>query len=652
MQLDFYKRPFLHVCIPFIIGLFLVFATSSVVSPLILLGVVLLGAIFFLRQVTTNFGVFQYGTVYFLGFVLGCFVGSLYEEFNPKFQHSGYVKGDLVQLEITEINQGSGDWNKAIGRVHTIFTQKGSVNGKNHVLLYINKDASYIQKGDILLVGAEFTPIENKNNPGEFNAEYYWNSRGIDVTAFATKDEISWINEQKPSLFDQFLNGFSSYLQSALHENLSGNDLAIAQALILGDKSLLDTETKNAFTNTGAMHILAVSGMHVGLIMYLFITVFGFFPRFITKKQATWVVVIFLWIYALITGFSASVVRAVLMFTFVALSQVSAKQYDSLNSLFLSAFILLVLNPLYLMDIGFQLSYLAMVGIFLFYQKIEGLLHFRHARLRELWQGTALGFAAQLMTTGISLYYFHQFPNYFVLTNLGLMFFSAIVMGLGFLLFVVKWIPVLSKFVGIILGFSVYLMYWIVQQIDGLPGAVAYGFSVPFWLVLLMMILFIYLILYAKKRKQLLVGYSLYFLSVLYIVYERNAALTKSELCVFNHNQLVIALKYKNQIHCFYKSKPEQVAKIHLLMESYSKLYPGVIHYHAITKKAIQFSFGDQDFQLNDAGETVNMKWNQKRFDILYKQESSQNTAIYMPWIQDGSGVLLKNGALLLGAKL
>jgi competence protein ComEC len=386
--------------------------------------------------------------------------------------------------------------------------------------------------------------------------------------------------------------------------------------------------------------------------MYLFITVFGFFPRFITKKQATWVVVIFLWIYALITGFSASVVRAVLMFTFVALSQVSAKQYDSLNSLFLSAFILLVLNPLYLMDIGFQLSYLAMVGIFLFYQKIEGLLHFRHARLRELWQGTALGFAAQLMTTGISLYYFHQFPNYFVLTNLGLMFFSAIVMGLGFLLFVVKWIPVLSKFVGIILGFSVYLMYWIVQQIDGFPGAVAYGFSVPFWLVLFMMLLFIYLILYAKKRKQLLVGYSLYFLSVLYIVYERNAALTKSELCVFNHNQLVIALKHKNQIHCFYKSKPEQVAKIHLLMESYSKLYPGVIHYHPITKKAIQFRFGDQDFQLNDAGETVNMKWNQQRFDILYKQESSQNTAIYMPWIQDGSGVLLKNGALLLSAKL
>ena len=79
MQLDFYKRPFLHVCIPFIIGLFLVFTSSSVVSPLILLGVVLIGAIFFLRQVTTNFGVFQYVTVYFLGFVLGCFVGSLYE---------------------------------------------------------------------------------------------------------------------------------------------------------------------------------------------------------------------------------------------------------------------------------------------------------------------------------------------------------------------------------------------------------------------------------------------------------------------------------------------------------------------------------------------------------------------------------------------
>ena len=652
MQLDFYKRPFLHVCIPFITGLFFVFTTASFVYSLILLVVILIVATFFWKYVTTNFGFFQYCTVYIIGFLLGCFVALLHKETHASFQNSGYVNGNLVQLEITELNRGTGDWNKAIGRVNTVFTNKGQVACDNDVLLYINKDATNIRKGDVLLVGAEFTPIKNKHNPGEFDAEYYWKSRGIDVTAFACRDEISWIDEKKSSIATRFLDGFSSYLQAALHDNLSGNDLAIAQALILGDKSLLDTEIKNAFTNTGAMHVLAVSGMHVGLIMYLFITVFGFFPRFITKKQATWVVVIFLWIYALITGFSASVIRAVLMFTFVAVSQVSAKQYDSLNSLFLSAFVLLVLNPLYLLDIGFQLSYLAMVGIFLFYDKIEKLLQFRHARLKELWQGTALGFAAQLMTTGISLCYFHQFPNYFVLTNLGLMFFSTIIMGLGFLLFVIKWVPGLSKFIGIILGFSVFGMYWIVQQIEALPGAVAYGFSVPLRLVLVMMLLFIYLILYAEKRKQLLVGYSLYFLSVIFIVYERNANMTKSELCVFNHNQLVIALKNKNEIHCFYKSKPEQVAKIHLLIESYAKQSPGKIFYHPIDKKTIQFKTGNQTLNINDAGKFVSMDWNNQQYEILYKPEISPNSSIFMPWVQNGDGHLLKNGALVLKSAL
>lgn len=652
IPLDFYKRPFLHLCIPFILGLFAVFAygvfTSSVLSVCFLLIV----AIFFWKFVTVQVGLFQYLAIYIVGFLLGCFVATLHVETHPSFRNTGYAKGDLVQLEITEINQGSGDWNKAIGTVNTVYTKKGTSSCKNDVLLYINKDASYIQKGDLILVGAEFNKIQNKHNPGEFDAEYYWKSRGIDEVAFVNRDEISWINQIEPSLFATFLNGFSSYLQSALHENLSGNDLAIAQALILGDKSLLDTETKNAFTNTGAMHVLAVSGMHVGLIMYLFITVFGFFPRLITKKQATWAVVIFLWIYALITGFSASVVRAVLMFTFVALSQVSAKQYDSLNSLFLSAFILLVLNPLYLLDIGFQLSYLAMVGIFLFYEKIEQLLHFRQARLKELWQGTALGFAAQLMTTGISLYYFHQFPNYFVLTNLGLMFFSAIVMGLGFMLFVVKWVPVLSKLIGVLLGFSVFVMYWIVQQIESLPGAVAFGFSVPLWLVILWMILFIYLILYAEKRKQLIVGYSLYFLSVIFIVYERNSYVSKSELCIFNHNQLVIALKHKDEIHCFYKSKPEQVAKIKLLLESYAKQNPGTIHFHPFSEKAIQFQIGNQRLRINDAGKWVSLDWNHHQYDILYKAEVSTKSAIYMPWIQEGEGHLLKNGALILESEL
>jgi competence protein ComEC len=602
----------------------------------------------FWKFINAKSGIVSYISVYGLSFLLGSFVGALHVDNQASLFHSGYKNGDLIQGEIVEISLGQGSWNKAILKSSVVY--KDSIQQKSNglILVYLAKELSYIKKGDEVLVGAEISKIQNKNNPGEFDAEYYWKSRGVDAMAFVSADELTWINETESSIFTQLLNGFSNYLNSALKENLSGTDLAIAQALILGDKSLLDTETKNAFTNTGAMHILAVSGMHIGLILYLFLAVFGFFPRLLTKKQATILIVIFLWIYAVITGFSASVIRAVLMFSILALSQISSKQHDSMNTLFLSAFILLLLNPLYILDIGFQLSYLAMIGIFLFYPKIESLIQIKTVGLKELWQGTALGFAAQLMTTGISLFYFHQFPNYFLLSNLGLMFFSSIVMGLGFFLFVVKPIPIISQLTGILLGFSVYAMYWIVQKIEEIPGAVAYGYSLPFWVVIFLSLLFVFLILYAKSRKQIVLGYSIYFILLIAIVFKRNQTMEKTEFCVFNHNQFVSVLKVGGRIYCFYKAKPEQVDKLKMVVESYAKHNPGEISYHSIAEKNIDFKIDNQQLLIKDEGNIVRLSWNKKSYDVLFQSTDSENQKIYMPWIQEGKGILLKKGAFIL----
>ena len=648
MNIDFYKRPFVHICIPFIIGLAIVLIYGNWASSGILAISLIIGSVAFWKLINAKSGIRAYFSVYVLCFLLGALAATFHWENQASIFQSGYKNGDLIQGEIIEINNGQGLWNKAIIKTNTIHSDEKNKPTEGRVLLYLAKELSHLQKGDEILVGAEITKIKNKNNPGEFDAEYYWKSRGIDAMAFVSSDELTWIDSNSPSFLSYLLTGFSDYLNSALKENLTGTDLAIAQALILGDKSLLDSETKNAFTNTGAMHILAVSGMHIGLILYMFLAVFGFFPRVLSKNQATISIVIFLWIYALITGFSASVIRAVLMFTVLALSQISSKQHDSLNTLFFSAFILLLLNPLYILDIGFQLSYLAMIGIFLFYPMIEKLLVVKLFILKELWQGTALGFAAQLMTTGISLFYFHQFPNYFVLSNLGLMFFSSIVMGLCFFLFVVRYIPILSQFVGVLLAFSVYGMYWIVQKIEEIPGAVAYGYVLPFWIVILMSLLFVFLILYAKGRKQMILGYSVYFLLLLTIVFQRNQMLTKSELCIFNHNHFVSTIKIKNKIHCFYRAKPEQVDKLKMVVESYSKLNPGDIIYYDITRKKLALKAENEQFEISDKGNVIQVSWNKKKYTVVFKPIETGNSQIFMPWMQEGKGYLLKNGAFIL----
>lgn len=648
MNLDFYKRPFAHICIPFIVGLALVLGSGKFANSMVLVLSLLVGLLAFWKLINAKSGIFAYLSVYGLSFILGCFVATLHTENQVSIFQSGYKNGALIQGEIVEISNGKGLWNKAILKANTLHFDDNKKQTDAQILIYLAKELSYLQKGDEVLIGAEVTKIKNKNNPGEFNAEYYWKSKGIDAMAFVSPDELTWVDSNLPSFLSHVLSGFSDYLSTTLNENLTGTDLAISQALILGDKSLLDTETKNAFTNTGAMHILAVSGMHVGLILYLFLAVFGFFPRMLSKKQATILIVVFLWIYALITGFSASVIRAVLMFTVLVLSQISSKQHDSINTLFFSAFILLLINPLYVLDIGFQLSYLAMIGIFLFYPKIEKLLEVKTVILKELWQGTALGFAAQLMTTGISLFYFHQFPNYFVLSNLGLMFFSSIVMGLGFFLFVVKYVPVVSNFIGILLGVSVYVMYWIVQKIEEIPGAVAYGYVLPFWIVILLSLLFIFLILYAKSRKQISIGYSIYFLVLLTLVIQRNQMLTKKELCIFNHNQFVATIKIKNKIHCFYRAKPEQVEKVKMVVDSYAKLNPGEISYHDINRKKVELNIENEHVEIYDKGNLIQLSWNKKTYDILYQPTETNNSQILMPWLTEGNGYLLKNGAFVL----
>jgi len=647
LGLHFYKRPFTHICIPFIIGIAIVLIYGAFSNSLILLGSLIIGCVYFWLFIGIQYGVFGYFLAYCLSFLLGSFVATVYIEGQTSIFQTGYKTGGILQGELIEVSTGKNLWNKAILNVNTIYAKDKTHHTNELILLYLSRELTYLQKGDEILVGAEVTKIKNKNNPGEFNAEYYWKSRGIETMAFVSPSEMTWVDSKSPSLLSSFFSYFSNYLNSALTDNLSGSDLAIAQALVLGDKSLLESDVKNAFTNTGAMHVLAVSGMHVGLILYLFLALFGFFPSFLSKKQATILIVLILWIYAIITGLSASVIRAVFMFTILALSQISSKQNDSLNTLFFSAFILLILNPFYLLDVGFQLSYLAMIGIFLFYPKIEKLIDIKPYIFKKLWQGTAIGFAAQLMTVGISLFYFHQFPNYFILSNLGLMFLSSLIMGLAIFLFLVKNIPVLSNFIGILLGGSVYIMYWIIQKIEEIPGAVAYGYLLPFWMVILLGLLFIILILYSKSKKQLIIGYLFYFSLLLLIVFNRYRSLSSSELCVFNHNQFVATVKIRNKIYCFYKSRPDQVDKLKVLVESYSKLNPGEIIYFDINRKKITLLVKNKRFEIADQGGLIHLSIDKRKYDVLFKQNESINSKILMPWIHEGEGHLLMGGAFI-----
>ena len=175
--------------------------------------------------------------------------------------------------------------------------------------------------------------------------------------AFVSRGELVLLNQAKQSLITKWLNASRNYLRSALRAHLSGAELAISLALILGDNSMLDKEIRDSFTNTGALHVLAVSGLHISIIMQILMAALAVFSGVLSRRVAVILLIGIMWWYAAITGLSPSVLRAVIMFTVLSIAQLSGRNYDSLNTLLFTAFVLVLWNPLTVFDIGFQLSF-------------------------------------------------------------------------------------------------------------------------------------------------------------------------------------------------------------------------------------------------------------------------------------------------------
>jgi competence protein ComEC len=429
-----------------------------------------------------------------------------------------------------------------------------------------------------------------------------------------------------------------------LSKHLSGQELGIAQALILGDKSMLDNEIRSAFTATGSMHILAVSGLHIGLILQLLLALIKLGAKWINRSTAILFVILLLWFYALMTGFSPSVIRAVFMFSVLTWTQWRGLQTSSINSLFFTAFIIVLWKPMYFFDIGFQLSYLAMLGIFLFYPRISSIWKPENNILYYLWEGTAIGFAAQVTTTPLTLFYFHQFPNYFAVANLGLMGLSSIVLGAGIFILVTHKIPLVGKLNGLILLYSVYWMFRLIQWIEAWPGALVYGFEVE--IILAPILLFNASILFlGEVHKNYWKVNAFHFLFILaWISHQRFLHASNTHLCLLNENKLTVILKMGERSWCFYDD--ENPDKIQFSAINHQKLYPSTLHYISIKKKNARFSFQNNQLEIikTDFGREVRL--NGRTWRILYKESNAMDhmaSTLFMPWVTHPNS--LKNGA-------
>ncbi len=431
-----------------------------------------------------------------------------------------------------------------------IYAGADSTNFKaveGQLLVYARKDSlssPNFRYGDYILTRATPHAIESSKNPAAFDFQHYWHLKNIHFQAFMNVEQIKilaqdasdnplWAQAQKAQTY------FVSVLKKYLPQE---NEWAVASALLLGSRDAVPEDIKNAYIETGAIHILAISGMHIVLIFNRLEWLLSLYKngriRWRVGKAA--ILIVFIWLFALLTGFTPSVVRAALMSSLLIVGKAANRSSNPFNLLVASAFLLLLYDPFWLFDVGFQLSYAAVGGIYLYNQIFDKPLIFNHKIANWVAQNLLIGFAAQLAVTPLALYYFHQIPTYFWLSGLLVGVVSEYALLVGVVLLLVNGFPFLPALLGQVLNFLIWLMNQIIFQIQKLPLSMidAWGMTdAEIYLLTLMLAGFI-IAVWQRRLRLLIYPLSIFLILTLFSAFLTHKNQIKGHLVVYATTRL------------------------------------------------------------------------------------------------------------------
>lgn len=383
------------------------------------------------------------------------------------FSHRLEAKEQYWQMRIREVLRPSDYQSSYIADVISVDGTYG--RGKMLLSLPPLPSMRLLRAGDLIVAHGQSKVIKPPPNPHGFDYSSYMESLGVNRQLKLGKGKFALqpplhqgIKEKASDLREDIGNALK---QSGMAEEAR----SVVQALLLGQRKQLDKEIYEQYKDAGAVHILAVSGLHIGILLFFLQWILKPLDRIpYGKESRLTILVVLLWGYALLAGFSASVVRAVSMFSFVAYALYLKRPSNSFNILALSMFfILLVIDAKLLFQAGFQLSYTAVLSIVWIYPKLDKVLAGRNRFVRKVWQIFSLSLAAQLGVLPISLYYFHQFPGLFFLSNLLIIPVLGIILGMGFLLMFLALLGSLPQLLLYLFEGSVLLMNRAVAFIAG-----------------------------------------------------------------------------------------------------------------------------------------------------------------------------------------
>lgn len=533
----FKNNPFIRLILPLIIGILLQYNFPIPSLIIFSISLILLIAIVLLVCITIS-----YPLNYLKGLVLSLFlisIGLLTVCFT-RIEKPTHTTNKHVLL-IGEINEVPLERDNNYKAKINIEAQKSGpqwqeINTK--IIAYFEKPDSSLnlKAGNKIVFNTRLNDVNHQQNPFGFDYAKYLALKQISQSVYLKTNDWMLLSEDEIGIRNKALNLRKKCIDTYKSYGIKGNNLAILSALTLGYKNKLDEKVRQAYSGAGAMHVLAVSGLHVGIIYLVLNILLSWFAIFARLKKAKYTLILFvLWGYAFLTGLSPSVMRATVMFSFVLFGQITNKKVSIYNSLAASAFFLLLINPLLLFELGFQLSYIAVIGIVFFHPRIYKLIYFRYKILNWMWSLTAVSIAAQLATFPITIYHFHQFPSYFWISNIGVTLSAFILMLFSILFFTALGLPAIATIIAIAINKILTLTYLFIQWVNNLPYSIISDISFSNLQVFLLYGLLFFIAIWLTSKRYAAIFTSLFCLFMLgfLTVFYTNSRNKQSAVCVY-----------------------------------------------------------------------------------------------------------------------
>ena len=498
-MVHFWKRtPFIRVLLPLMAGVIIQWNSQlplNVWWTLLIFSLVIISFIFFIPLFQRYRSGWLNGVGFILLFISLGAVLTWYKDIrnDKKWFGNFYADSTSVIVSLDEPLVEKTKSFKANASVNYIIRNDEIIKVSGKIILYLKKDSltPQIDYGSQIIFKKSLQEIKNSGNPGGFDYKRYSLFQGITHQVYLEPSEFEILKNRKTILYQRIFYPVRERVLTILRKNIkSDKERGLAEALLIGYKNDLDKTLVQSYSNTGVVHIIAISGLHLGLIYWLLLQLLKPLQR---KKYTRWLqgllIIAGLWIFSLLAGGQPSVLRSAVMFTCIVIGQTFIRKTSVYNTLAFSAFILLCYNPYWIWDVGFQLSYAAVLSIVIFMKPIYNLFYVKNKLLDFIWKLNSVTLAAQILTLPISIYHFHQFPLYFLLTNFVAVPLASIILLGEILLCIISFIPLVALVVGKILSWLIMIMNSYIERVEALPGSLWDGLQINIAQTILLIIL-------------------------------------------------------------------------------------------------------------------------------------------------------------------